>query len=522
MARSPRLVERTWARSEHAAAVAPRTGLLVERALDGAVERSPDIDSGANDTVRFVQEHGPFASYEREVVVGPERIIDRTRYRFVVPWFGWLFHPVVRRTLRHRGGRGSAPPSWAPPDRLNAHQVLLLGLLAAASMSAAFVNTLFTQTVNFAAAEFGISESGQGLAGVIVRFGIVIALPFTILADRVGRRRIMVLLAWLSPACAALGALAPNFWVLTASQAVGRPLAIALDLLIAIVVAEEMPRNSRAYGVSVLAMASGLGAGVAVASLPLADLGTQGWRLVYVVALVWLLIAVDLTRRLTETHRFTQARSTRRMRPRRLDRRRLAIIGVVAFSANIFVAPASYFQNRYLDDVRGYSGAGIAAFTLITATPASLGLVLGGRVADTTGRRVVLTTALPAATALLVLSFTVGGWPMWLAAFTGGLLAGLAYPAFAVYRTEMFPTGRRGQAGGLLAAMALVGGSVGLLAAGALLDRGWGYGSVMALLALGQVLAALLVLTTYPETAHRALEELNPEDLPAEHPSADR
>jgi MFS family permease len=506
VARSPRVVERIWAPADEQLARSPRRGLLVEHPGRPA-DDSPD-------THEFEQAEGPFRDYRRVVTCGPDRIVDRTEYRLVVPWFGWLFRPAVRRALRrHSAGTGS-PPAWAPPDRLTAHHVLLLGLLGAASMSAAFVNTLFTQTVNFAAAEFGISEGGQGLAGVIVRAGILIALPFTFLADRVGRRRIMVLLAWLAPICAALGALAPNFWVLTASQAVGRPLAIALDLLIAIVAAEEMPRNSRAYAVSVLAMASGLGAGVAVASLPLADLGTQGWRLVYVVGLVWLLVALDLTRRLTETQRFTRAVETARLHVRRLDRRRLVTIGTVAFSANLFVAPASYFQNRYLDDIRDYSGSGIAMFTLVTATPASLGFVVGGRIADTTGRRRVLAAAMPAATALLALSFWVGGWPMWLAAFAGGLLAGIAYPAFAVYRTELFPTGRRGQAGGLLAAMALLGGSIGLLVAGALLDAGWSYGAVMSLMALGQLVAATVVLTTYPETAHRVLEELNPEDQP--------
>ena len=111
------------------------------------------------------------------------------------------------------------------------------------------------------------------------------------------------------------------------------------------------------------------------------------------------------------------------------------------------------------------------------------------------------------------MSFVVGGWPMWVAAFLGGLIGGMAYPAFAVYRTELFPTGRRGQAGGMLAAMALVGGSLGLIVAGQLLDRGWSYGAVMGLLACGQVVSAIIVFATYPETAHRSLEEINPEDV---------
>ena len=42
-----------------------------------------------------------------------------------------------------------------------------------------------------------------------------------------------------------------------------------------------------------------------------------------------------------------------------------ALIALVALTSNLFIAPASYFQNNYLDKVRGYSGGGIALFTLI-------------------------------------------------------------------------------------------------------------------------------------------------------------
>ena len=155
-------------------------------------------------------------------------------------------------------------PWWSPPDRLTQRNVATLGLLAAASMAAAFANTLFTQTASFAADGFGIDERGQGVGGVIVRLGVVIAIPFAMLADRRGRRQMIVVTAWLAPLWCALGAIAPNFWVLVGTQTIGRPLGLALALLIGVVAAEEMPRNSRAYALSVLALAGGLGAGVAV------------------------------------------------------------------------------------------------------------------------------------------------------------------------------------------------------------------------------------------------------------------
>ena len=101
---------------------------------------------------------------------------------------------------------------------------------------------------------------------------------------------------------------------------------------------------------------------------------------------------------------------------------------------------------------------------------------------------------------------------MWLSAFGGGFAGGVAYPAIAVYRAELFPTGNRGRAAGLLTASALFGGIGGLLLVGQLLDRGHSYGQVMGLVAVGQVAVVLIVLTKFPETAHRELEELNPED----------
>jgi MFS family permease len=349
---------------------------------------------------------------------------------------------------------------------------------------------LFTQTASFAADSFGIDERGQGFGGVMVRLGVVIAIPLAILADRRGRRQVIVITAWLAPLWCMLGAIAPSFWVLVGTQAIGRPIGLALALLIGVVAAEEMPRSSRAYALSVLALAGGLGAGVAVAALRLADIGSEGWRLVYLLSIIWLLPAYHVTRHLPETTRFQR----RHPIAPRLDRRRFTIISVVSIFANLFVAPASFFLNRYLDDVRGYTGGGIALFVLCTATPASLGLIVGGRIAEVVGRRAVLAVCMPLSTLF------------------GGLLAGAAYPAFTVYRTELFPTGNRGRANGYITALSLAGSSIGLLLVGALVHHGWSYGQSMLVVGFGQLLAAAIAFFAYPETAHLELEQINPQD----------
>jgi MFS family permease len=500
-----RTIHQSWAAgsAEAVRAVEPRDDIVAERA--------ETADRAEGDNTTFIQFEGPFTTYRRSVTSSTTTVDETIRYRIVIPWFGWLFALPLRRTLQRPPADG-AMPWWSPPDRLSPRHAAVLGLLAAASMSAAFTNTLFTQTVTFAADSFGVNGRGQSVGGIVVRLGVVIAIPFALLADRRGRRLMIVITAWLAPLACAIGAVAPSFAVLVGTQAIGRPVGLALALLIGVVAAEEMPRNSRAYALSILALAGGLGAGVAVAALRLADIGSDGWRLIYVLSLVWLIPAYHLTKQLPETHRFQQRHA---IAPR-LDGRRFAVIAIVAIVANVFVAPASFFQNRYLDHIRGYSGGGIALFTLCTATPASLGLIVGGRLAEVVGRRTVLAVCMPLSTLLIVGTFTVSGPAMWLCALGGGLLGGAAYPAFTVYRTELFPTGNRGRANGLITALSLAGSSGGLLLVGSLVDHGWSYGRAMLLVGTGQVLAAAIAYVAYPETAHLQLEQINPQDALAE------
>jgi len=379
-------------------------------------------------------------------------------------------------------------------------------------MSAAFINTLFTQTVAFAADEFNVSQSGQGIGASVVRFGIIICLPLVALADRYGRRPVMIAMAWAAPMVSALGAIAPSYIFLVGTQAIGRPLGLTLDILIAVVALEEMPRNTRAYATGLLAVISGIGGGIAVGSLPLADRGLTSWRLIYVVALVWIFVAIALTKWLPESERFTRHQKQAvdfRIKLSSAFRGNLGRICSVVFLTNMYIAAASIFQNRYLKDDRGYSAALVALFTIATSSPASLGLILGGHVADEKGRRIIGATLVPIGAFLLALSFCTSGPTMWLFAIAGGLAFGISYPALAVYRGELFPTGSRGMAGGIIMTSALFGGIVGLVGAGFVLDSGLSYGTVMLCLVTGPVVASLIVWFRYPETAHRDLDEIS-------------
>ncbi|HUF32868.1 MAG TPA: MFS transporter [Acidimicrobiales bacterium] len=466
---------------------------------------------------RFEAEAGPVTDYRRTVEVtdlgdGQLQVTSTTDFRLSVPYVGWLFVWPVRRHLAGPPRTdGSRQPWWAPPDRLDARAASVLGLLVAISLVAGYLGTLISQTITYAASEFGVDSRGQGTTLASIRIGVLLALVLVAVADRRGRR--MVLLGCAAGGCifAAAGALAPSMAWLGATQLVSRAFSTALALLISIVAVEEMPKGARAYAVSVLGMAAALGAGLCIMALPLADLGEQGWRLLYFGPLLGLPLVRGVARSLPESRRFGLPHAATTMRG---HRSRLALLAVSALLLALFTAPASQFQNEFLRVERDFSAARITLFTLLTNTPGGIGVIVGGRLADVRGRRLVGAVGLAGGVGATVLMYLSGGWPLWAWSVVGAVVGGAVVPALGVYGPELFPTSLRGRANGTLAISAVLGSSLGLLLAGHLADRFGGFGPALAVLSLGSVVVVVLVLTLYPETAHQSLEELNPEDVP--------
>jgi MFS family permease len=483
----------------------PRTDLLLERALgDG----------------RFEAADGPVESYLRivETADGPrpgDVLVTQTiDFRLGVPYFGWLFRWPFKRALA-RPARGQAP-WWAPPARLDARAASVLGTLALLTVAFGYLNTLFTQTVTFAGDEFGSSNEALGVAGSLVRVGGLVALFVVVQADRRGRKAMLVLSATAGSLLAVTGAAAPSLAWLTASQLLARAFATAILILVAIVAAEEMPAGSRAYAVSLLAMAGGLGAGICVIALRLADLGVRGWRVLYVLPVLALPVVGAVRRRLPESRRFVARHPDAALGG---HGGRLVLLAVSGLLSNLFSAPNSQFSNQFLRTERGFSGGRIALLSLTAGTPGSIGIVVGGRMADVRGRRRVAAGALVFGTLLTVAFFFARGWAMWAFATVGTILGAAAIPALGVYGPELFPTGLRGRANGLVAVSSLVGSGAGLVLAGVLSQRIGRIGPAMAIVAAGPLLLAMLVLAAYPETAGRELEDLNPEDRPGPAPT---
>jgi MFS family permease len=490
-----------------------------QAALRAGERRDDVVVEDADGEGRFVARAGPFSSYERTVTVLPggavTQVID---YRLApLVWrvpFDWLY----RRGLRHPSAHG-VKPFWAPPQTFDSVAATALGALCTLAIVFGYLGTLLTQTITFAADELGATKGEQGATLAAVRVGVLGAVALTSLADRRGRRQVLLWSAGVACVVSSLGSVAPDLITLGLTQAVVRGLATAGAVILAIIAAEEMPAGSRAFGISLLTMAGALGVGMCLWVLPLADLGTHGWRLLYALPLLGLPVVRHVGRHLRESRRFAVTHAIETSLTG--HGRRFWMLAVSALLLNLFTAPASQLMNEFLRDERGFSAARISLFTMLTNTPGAIGIVVGGRLADTRGRRLVGAVGVAGGVALTVGMVLAGGWPMWALSVAGAVVGAATVPALGVYGPELFPTSLRGRVNGIIAILGVAGSVIGLLTAGFLSDRWNGLGPALALLAIGPALMAVLVLVAYPETAHRELEELNPEDRTAPAVAAD-
>lgn len=453
-----------------------------------------------------------------------------------IPFFGWFFGPVFRFELR-RGLRwartaidaeaaGTAPPEplgthpLSTPGKFEPSQVNLIAAVAFAGVLTAFAAAQFGQLGDPVAKTFHVSDQGLGEALAVTRLGALIALFAATFADRVGRRRILLVAVLGVCIASGVSAIAPSFVVFTAAQTVVRACVNAAVVVGGIAVVEEAPEGARAFAVAMLALASGAGYALSVVLLPLADIGPDAWRVAFGVAALAAFLVPVIGRRLEETRRFEQLakRTEERGRLRevvdRNYRRRLALLAGVGFLSNVFSAPSAQLSNRYLRDERQFSNSGIALFKGITnGIPGLVGILLAGRLSESRGRRPVAIVGMLGGTLLTMVFFLGNGPIIWIASSLAIVASASGTLSVGTMDAELFPTEVRGTANALLLVCYVAGSAVGLLVAGALSDAVGDLGIAIALLGTAPLVAALVLLPRLPESSGRALDDVSPSEV---------
>jgi len=369
---------------------------------------------------------------------------------------------------------GKAPA--LPDDARRILRLVALGLFFE-NYDLALLNAALPQIsrdLGIAAGDTGFYVSAIRLGGV----GTFLLLPF---ADRLGRRHLF-LAAFVGMSIGTLASgLSQTALQFTLAQLFSRAFMLLAGMLALVMVVEEFPADRRGAGLGLLSLLGGLGYGVCALLYAWVDVLPYGWRALYAIGVLPLVLLPFFRRSLRETRRFAQqqhdaaAAGPRRalgdwaaplLELLRANPRRTLGVGLAALLGAVGQIGFFQYTSLFVQEVHGWSPADYTVLVILGGAIGIFGAVAGGRGSDRFGRRAVGTLGYATAPIFAALFF-MGP--------SGGLV--VAWGCFVFFSSagdvvlralsaELFPTSHRGAATGWFMLVQTLGWSGGLVIVG--------------------------------------------------------
>ena len=359
----------------------------------------------------------------------------------------------------------------------------------------------------------GLSGTRLGLGLAIIRLASLASLPVAGLADRYGRRRMILVTVGVGLALTVAAAASPGYWWFVAIFALGRPFLSATNALTQVTAAEQTGSSDRARAVAFVAAGYGVGAGLVAIIHSLAS-SSLGFRGIFALAAVPLVALPLIARWVREPDRFAVAAATGHPVPvlgaiGPAFRGRLAVIALLGFAVSVITGPANSFVFLYAQNVVHLPGSVTAAMVVAAGLTGLAGLLLGRWLSDQWGRRPTGAVGMVG----VAVSGTVvysGSRPALVGGYVAGILFGsVVAPALGSMLGELFPTSVRASVAGWWLAAGVLGAAAGLVVFGAVADADSRFG-LAAVLTFLPASAAAALFWGVPETRGREPEDLWP------------
>lgn len=420
-------------------------------------------------------------------------------------------------------GLAATSPSTTPRPARLAWLTSSLRAAAWASVASGLAAFAVTAVIGDVASTFGTPGAGQdltaqlgltgttlGVALATIRLASLGTLPASALADRVGRRRMLLGALTVGLSLTALGALAPGFWWWVVAVALARPFLSTVNSLSGVVAAEETASAHRSWALALIGAAYGLGAGTVPVLRGL--LPGVSYRVVTALVLVPLVAVPWLARRLHEPAVYERASRVTTPRPLRVlgtvpvgHRGRLVLLLLTTGALSLATGPGFTYVVVYAEGILGASTTTTAGLILAAGPVGALGLLAGRWLGDRAGRRPAAALALLGTAGGLVTAYS-GSLPLLLLGYLVAIASAAAFgtPAGAL-AAEAFPTSIRATVAGWVTASGVLGAVAGLAAFGILADVTGGFAGSARTLAVVVALGAV-PLAALPETLGRELD----------------
>lgn len=357
--------------------------------------------------------------------------------------------------------------------------------------------------------EFGLSGAAAGaLASITLLTSAVGGIASGVLADRLGRVRVLIVSILVYSLATAGTATAQSLAALVAWRAV-----VGLGLggewaTGSVLVAETWPAAHRGKAIGLMQGGWALGY-IAAAVLSGIILPRHGWRTLFVIGIIPALLTIWVRRRVEEPEVWRRAVRTKAIDLGALLRRPLATRAVLATAVATAVLFAYWglftWLPTYLATPLAAGGAGLdlvrsVSFIIPMQLGAFAGYISFGFLADRFGRKPVFIAFVLTAAAIVPLYGHLGSHPGWL--FVLGPIVGFAghgyFSVFGAMLAELFPSSVRATAQGLCYNLGRAVSALAPATIGALADRS-GIGSALGVTSAFFIAGAVLILLL-PET----------------------
>jgi predicted MFS family arabinose efflux permease len=381
-----------------------------------------------------------------------------------------------------------------------------LALAGLASLLVSFDSAVLVLALPAIAADFRAPVAELSGLGSALSLGTIAALPIAMQADRVGRRRLLVLAVAGFSLANLLSAAAPSVVWLAASRVVAVCFETVAGVVATALVIEEVAPDQRGLAVAAITVAAGAGAGLTTVLYPLV---APHWRVLYLAGGGGLAGAVVLALLLRESRAWAASAAAE---PPRLPLRvllepawrgRLAVVAGWSALGAVLYGPAGVLAALYGSRALGLGPTAISAVMVVSGIASIPAFLAGGRLSDRWGRR-RLGAGLGLLTAIATAATFAGGQPAyWAGNVAWSVLASAGVPVLGAWYGELFPTRARATSESVGSVAGALGGAAGFQLV-ALLQPRVGLGPSLVVAAAGAAASALLLLLL-PETRGEAL-----------------
>lgn len=372
---------------------------------------------------------------------------------------------------------GRRLPGWATAPILGASAITAMAGAAQFGVTAVLGDVAVAFDVATSAQvddQVGLTAGSLGMALAVIRFAGAGALVGSVVADRLGRRAVLLVCALVGLLATGVAALMPTFWAFVVVVALGRPLLTTTNAVVPVVAAEEAQTRDRTAAIAFVAAAYAGGAGLVSVVRSFGDgIGYQP-LLLGVAALVLLLpVVARYVRDAPAVHVGEDGGTAPRERLGLVDRAHvgpLVLLAGLAWLTNLITGPALTWLFVYGEQVVGASSRFMAVLVVAAGAVGLAGLLIGRWAADRAGRRAAAAvgTALVPGTAVLL--YSGGTTALGLGYLATVFLLALVGPPVGALLTEVMPTRVRATANGWVALASVLGGVTGLATFGTLVE----------------------------------------------------